>query len=570
MLSHNLSRLASRSLFYPSVIFLAVIVWFVIHIPILNYGTEPLPIHAAYVGDEQGPINGALHILEEQNLLALRGAYNTQYGPLISLMAIVPAVLDFGQHVIKTGSFDPDSYKNSVIWNWTSILYFGRLLALSAGAAALCAVFLIVRRFGIESRQLNLVATSSVLLLALNWHFFEYSTYYRHWIFVVAILLWQIYFLVRLRQEEGKGFLSWAMVALLPILSFGVSYFGIFFQVLWLPILIEWIWKRQWVLLKKFLIHGLVVLFGGALIIAWVPGPFYRAVGIGYGDISDQGVGEFVNEDYGSSWSFSYYGEVVGANNIALLLALILIGFSLWRYRVSTDWVMISSVAFAAISYFVFFSIQSHHEPRYILPAIVLLILLTGIGLALLHKQHWPSGLWMRNLIIGLLLFQVIFHSIHIVQASRIFASVVPEQAVLDKLLPVLAKEGSGFKVLALRDNPFGYPHSKESYDRYAKRFGFSDRGLFNTLETTAVYPTDRPLLNFDYFSYFHLPVSEAPDLTDYDLIIARHRPNEPDVPNDRDLIDVNIVNWWYPHIAREQNWLICVSETCRNYEDTF
>ncbi len=564
----GLKRTALSPYFFPGAVFVTVVLWFLLHIPILNYGTEPLPIHAAYVGDEQGPINGALHILEQWSLLALRDAYNTQYGPLISLMAVAPALADFAIHVIKSGTLDAESYKNAVIWDWTGILFLGRLMALATGAAAVMAVFLIVRRFSSTAAGLWPAAVAA-LLLAANWHFFEYSTYYRHWVFVSAVMLWQIYFLLRLRLEDGQRIFAWIMLIILPVLSFGISYFGIFFQVMWLPVIIDWYRRRRFDLLKKFFYHGLVVVFGCALIIAWVPGPFYRAVGIGYGDISGQGVEEYVNEDYGGGFSFTYYANVVGTNNTALLLALALMLFVLYRQRVYFDRVMVGSVAFTAASYFVFFALQSHHEPRYILPTIVLLMLLGGIAFVIMESRVWPQDRSWRAVVVSLLIFQILFHGVHIVRASYVFHQGAPEQAVIKVLLPVISAEPA-MKILALRDNPFGYPHAKESYGHYAKRFGFSDRSLFVTLQTSVAYPTGQPLLNIDYFSFFHSSVDEAPRLSDYDLIIVRHRPNEPDTPNNRDQIDVNLMNWWYPEIDRDQFRLICVSAKCSNYEGSF
>lgn len=564
---NGLKPIARSPYVFPGAVFVTVIMWFLLHFPILNYGTEPLPIHAAYVGDEQGPINGALHILEERSLLALRDAHNTQYGPLISLLAVAPALADFAVHIAKTGTLDSESYKNAVIWDWTGILFFGRMMALAAGATAVMAVFLIVRRFSSTAAGLW-PAAGGALLLAANWHFFEYSTYYRHWVFVSAVLLWQIYFLLRLRQEDGRRLFAWIMLAVLPVLSFGISYFGIFFQVMWLPVIIDWYHRRRFDLLKKFFYHGLVVVAGCALIIAWVPGPFYRAVGIGYGDISGQGVEEYVNEDFGSNLSFSYYITVVGINNLALLLALALMLIVLYRQRVYFDRVMVGSVAFTAASYFIFFALQSHHEPRYILPTIVLLVLLTGAIFAILESRVWPQDKRWRTIVIGLLIFQIAFHAVHIVRASYVFHQGAPEQATIKKLLPIIATDPS-LKILAYRDNPFGYPHTRRSYSHYAERFGFSDRGLFLTLETTAVYPNET-LFDIDYFSYFHLPADEAPRPGDYDIVISRHRPNEPDVPNDRDQIDVNLMNWWYPTIDRDQFRLICVSTKCFDYESSF
>lgn len=541
--------------------------WFVSHWPVFNYGIGDIPIHASYGADEQGPINGALHILEDRSLLALRDAHNTQYGPLMSVMAVPAAVIDFVTTGLETGSFSAESYKNHVIWDWTGILFWARLLAFGVSLLALWAVYLIANRLAGDHKYKLVMALSVVLLMATNFHFFEYATYYRHWIFVITVLLFQVYFLVRLRQEEGKGVFSWVMLGLLAITTFGLSYFGIFFQIMWLPIAIQWLYQKRIDLLKKLLIYTVAVTVGWALIVAWVPGPFYRAIGIGFGDISGSGVSEHINEDYGNELSFIYYAEVVGANNIALILAFVLLLYILRSEIKKRDWIVLLSVALATVAYFVFFSIQSHHEPRYILPSIILLVLLTSMSLvwSLSSGSLKKSGI-LGITVLGLLLFQVTYHSVQIARLNHLLLAGPAEQKIVKQLLPII-DNNPGLKVLVLQDNLLGHVHDKDSYRAYAQRYGFSELGLFKGLEN-ATYPQNKPLLRAEYFSYFHLPYTEAPRPGDYDLVVDHFRPNEPDVPNNRDACGVNIMRYWYPEICRDKYWIMPTSdEGKRAYE---
>lgn len=248
--------------------------------------------------------------------------------------------------------------------------------------------------------------------------------------------------------------------------------------------------------------------------------------------------------------------------------------YLLIRYRVQHDWVWSGSIALAAVSYFIFFAVQSHHEPRYILPTTVLLILLSGIFFALLNKRKWPGGIFFRNVVLGLLCFQLLFHAVHIGRMLYLYLDGPAEQQMLERLLSILTDTEGAVSVLALRDNLLAHPHTHESYDAYAKLYGFADRGLFTTLQTTAIYPRDTYLLDVTYFSYFHLPPEQAPHMGNYEIIISRHRPNEPDVPNNRDPGGVNIMRYWYPDILQEQYVLYFHSARLQQqygtYEDTF
>jgi len=557
----------------PVIILLGIFttVWFLVHLPLINYGTESLPIHAAYVGDEQGPINGALHILADKSPLALRDAYNTQYGPLMSVLAIAPVLVDFTEHTVLNKSFSADSYKNAIIWDWSGVLEKGRLIALATSVLAFFAVFLIAKEASGPIWRPWFIGGLAVLLLATNFHFFIYASHFRHWIFVVTILLWQVWFLLQIRKQNGKKWTSWLLMTILSATIFGISYFGIFFLIIWLPTLIEWVIKRDWLPIRNFLIHGVLFFILASLIVVWVPGPFFRAIGIGYGDLTRQGVEEHINEDYGKSLSFTYYFEVAGANNVALLIGLMILIILLWRGRYDFDWVIFTSIGLGMVGYFSFFSLQSHHEPRYILPSIVLLIVMMVFALSSIATQIKNQHKFWYSLVFILICFQLLFHSVHIAKMLGTYAKGGAEQELLSRLEPFLKDADEKIKVIALRDNLFGRPHTKEAYARYAQTFDFSDRGLFVTLQNEAVYPEDRYLLDIDYFSFLHLPPSSAPDLSQYDLIISRHRPNEPDIPNDRDLIDVNMLNHWYPRLWQEQYVLIFLSPSLQQtYEDSF
>lgn len=554
---------SSRS--FLSLVFILSFIWIVSHIPLLLYGVGDIPIHASYGADEQAPINGALHILEERSFLALRGAHVTQYGPLMSVLALPAAGVDFIKHIVVSGVFSPDSYKTSLLWNWTGILLNARLIALAASLLALIAVYRIVTLVIPESNQQRWLGIIGVLLFATNFHFFEYASYYRHWIFVIAALLWQVYFLEKIRQKDDNDIWLWITSGLLTVTMFGISYFGIFFQILWLPIVWQWWRSDHWNKLVKFVYYTATVAVGCALIVAWVPGPFYRAIGIGYGDISKQGVGEQINEYYGTDLSFSYYLEVVSSNNIALILSLLIVLAVLWRRRELSNSPILVGISLAATTYFIFFSVQSHHEPRYILPAIILILLASAIALAKYVQTNPRRDFW-SVVIVSLLLFQTVFHLTHISRLIYLSVSGPAEQRLIEKLLPVV-KANPDLKLLVLQDNLLGYPHTKLAYKNYADRYNFSNLGLFKTLQNDSHYTDNKFRLDASYFSVFHLPYGELPDFSQFDLLVTHFRLNEPDVPNDRDACGVNIVRYWWPTLCFTQFDIVPVN---MKYESTF
>ena len=92
--------------------------WMLLHIPALWYGTDNLPLHQSYVGDEQSPVNGALHVLQAKNPLALRNLPTLYYGPVFASLAVTAVAIDFGEKYIRGIAQDATAYKNHILFDW--------------------------------------------------------------------------------------------------------------------------------------------------------------------------------------------------------------------------------------------------------------------------------------------------------------------------------------------------------------------------------------------------------------------------------------------------------------------
>ncbi len=176
-------------------------------------------------------------------------------------------------------------YKDFIVFNWGGILAWERVIALLAGYLGLLAVFRMFGTATLNPSRNRWMPWCAVILLGLNYLYFEYANFLRHWIFIVAILLWQIYFLIKIiensvAENPQKATKYWVGQALLIILSFGISYRGLMYQVIWIPALVGWIRHKKWQACKAFGLYVLSSIVGMGIIWWWYPYGFQRVLGM--------------------------------------------------------------------------------------------------------------------------------------------------------------------------------------------------------------------------------------------------------------------------------------------------
>ena len=164
-------------------------VWVAIHLPAIWYGTENLPLHMSYIGDEQSPVNGALHVLQDKNLLAFRNLKTVYYGPLFPIISLPAVVLDFGEKFISGRIQNSNQYKNYILWNWGGIAWKNRVIATIFSFAVIILVFMLCNTRTLNPSGSKKIPIFTCGLLATNFLFFEYASFFATGCLFFSLLL---------------------------------------------------------------------------------------------------------------------------------------------------------------------------------------------------------------------------------------------------------------------------------------------------------------------------------------------------------------------------------------------
>ncbi|MEA2715126.1 MAG: hypothetical protein QOG91_154 [Candidatus Parcubacteria bacterium] len=498
------------------------IVWMALHIPGIVYGTSDTPLHVSYMtADEQSPVNGALHILETKNPLELRNITTLYYGPVFALIAIPATILDFAVRLISGAVSGPLSYKDFVVWNWGGILIWGRIIAVISGFTGMWATYLLFKTKTFNPSGAKWLATAAAVMVGLNYLYFEYMNFFRHWAFMLPILIWQIYLLVRIMETERGRAKYWVGQALLTTAIFGISYLSIIFQVIWLPAIVRWVRKKDRIRFRELCWYVLGAAIGMALIVWWYPYGFMRTVsiaGIGAPPANSQGVVlDVPSTGWASGHSFVFYAETILVNDFLLIVAgLILLAAIFSRKRIFAQywfWVLILP---AAANYLLFGDL-THHETRYVLPTLVCLVLLV-MALYSAAFAEWrydrPSAR-LAGLLLGL---SLLLNVVQIAGWERMIIAGPPERRAIVPELIAWQKADPRAKTLAIKNWPFGYVHSAPAYAEYVATHQKSTYDLWNYILTLP------PPSNVTPINVYYEPVGSfvtAADKKAYDHIVV-------------------------------------------------
>jgi hypothetical protein len=253
-------------------------VWVLMHLPGILYGAHATPLHVTYVGDEQVSVNSALRTLNEKSILAFRNREMQYYGPMFVVLDTPGVVADFAIKYVTGVVHSAEEYKQYIIWDWGGIIRNIRLTALLSMLLGLVVVYKLAGTRTLNPSGSRYLPYLTTALLAVNFHFFEYSNFSIHWAYVLPLLFVQWYTLVRILETAGSEKKYWVAHAAAVVISFGVSYMSLIYLAMWWPAL--WtIWRtRDGVLFKKWL-----AMMGGtgllsALIVWWHPYAFFRII----------------------------------------------------------------------------------------------------------------------------------------------------------------------------------------------------------------------------------------------------------------------------------------------------
>lgn len=514
-------------------------VWVAAHIPAIFYGTENLPLHMSYIGDEQSPVNGALHILADKNLLALRDLSTVYYGPIFSVIALPAVLLDFAVRLITGTASSVADYKNFILWNWGGIVIFARLIAVSVGFLGLVGLFKLLSTRTFNPFRFELLPVIGTIVLATNFFYFEYASFFKHWIFICALLLWQLYYVVKIFEDTENMKRYWVYAAVLLGVSFGISYLSLVFQIMWLPLLFLWWREGNKVKLKHFFVFIIGSLFAMMLIVVWHPHAFERILGLTGGDIVNTDTTAFTTEVQAMGFSFVYYGLILFKNNLALIIALAMLSFAAFQCKLHKN-IFLWAILLPLLFYGAIFGTFSHHESRYILPVLILLIttifFFAGQLIGVLHAKRLP-----RILLATLIVFYLVFNIVHIGKWLLIMHEGPKEQVAIKDIL-ALEKKTSNGKTLFRGYYLLGYVHTKDAYRDYANRFHKSEFNLYKAIDMGTP-----PVGVSQLRTYYSRPGEPFPKnaFSQYAHIIVRYEPKleqnlEPD------FMEVDMVRLWF------------------------
>lgn len=488
-------------------LFFLFAIWAISHLAIVNYGTQLVPLHTYHgSADEQAPLLGVMHMAEARSLFGMYGHDSVYYGPVFSVIAAPAVALDFARAYWAGHVRTANDYKIWFSFNWGEVLFWARWAAVFIGFLGLVYAWRFLSLPIINPGGKAWIAGLGVLLLATNFYYFLYSGWLRHWIFLSVFFIMQAYYLVQIKERNKKS--DWIWLAVISVLSFGIGYVSLVFQIMWLPILAMWYRAKDYKKFKIFAHYVLALVIMVLLIVAWNVTPYVR-----YMD-------RYLNLSTGPGLRFMpqampsvvYYLKIIILNQpfLSAGFALVFIAIFLLQKRYKSYWTWI--LILGGLIHFALFAANAHSEPRYIVPTIFAILLLTAGLLA-----SWDASCRHKRLVVlaaGLLCLEIVWQTTNGVLWSRGALRGTDDQEVVNWLraLP------PGQKVLVDAWHLLGVAHSKEIIKNYAlMRFG--DKELSNML--TFFSETDppawtRPIANIDYSFYGKAASGQPRDKFDY------------------------------------------------------
>jgi len=512
-----------------------LLIWVVSHIPGIRYGTTDLPLHQSYVGDEQSPVNGALHMLQEKSLLGLRNKWTVYYGPTFSTLAILSVLADAAVKFVKAEIKSANDYKHSILFDWGGIVVGIRTTALLFATIFLLALYHFFKPRQEDNFSYDALIVTS--LMAINFYFFEYSHFFKHWIFIISAL--GIQWLTLKKIVEGGEKKWWILHATAVIFAAGVSYISLANLIMWVPHLVGWIRNRDWKRLCSFGRMTYAIVIAVLLIILWHPIILFRyfsMAGIGADVANTLGAQNPFNISFES---ISYYSTLVGLNHLALLLAGAVLVVSLWKTRIYAQkytWVILLPGIFS----FIFFAPAPHHEGRYMLPTVVALVVFVGYLLLEYKRQAYSKKV--LYFVYILLAINALYHLAHIGKWMSVYADGPAEKTMLET---VVERSSAGKKsILLVQSYIAGHIHTLEAYERYANTHGKSGLNLYKEILSRPLpreyHPIDATYVREEYYR------SHPELLQKYDQVVLLNTPRkEKNEINQFDYIDENIFRIW-------------------------
>lgn len=487
-------KLSHTKLVFVSILIASLFTWIFLHTNHIFYGTSDVFVYRSYVGDEQSPIVGALTILANNgNPLALRSTESLYYGPLFATLGIPAVVIDFVIKYVSGTVQDSTSYELNLLFDWGTILPWARIMALASGFAGLLAVYHIALLPSINPSRKKTLAFLAAGLVAINFYYFEYTSFFRHWAFIVPLALWQLYLAIRIYETAGRKVSYWFLHGLCAAVSFGISYFGVVYTALTLlPVAFRVLSGTEArFLITRFVAYTVGLGVAAALIIWWFPFSFLRLLGLLKVVSLETVAPETTQAAFTYAESLHYYLSLIAVNHVSLLLAIVILLFLLRRTLFRQVWFYLLLIF--TLGHFVLFTALWHFESRYILPTIIGLVILCALlWVRYVHEEGRSKVLSVT--LVFLLLFYAALHGAHIWKRAELYGLQPSEQRATAIALDVLTSRSVMQPTLWVADQIVGHPHTVSAYQNYVERFDVQGLRHYDTIVGLDSVPVDSAL----------------------------------------------------------------------------
>lgn len=429
--------------------------WVAFHMFAIGYGTKQVPFATAYVGDEQSPVYGALQMIRDKSVLTIRDTPAVYYGPLLNLLAVPVVVGDFVIHRLNGSIHTSEEYRALITYDWGGLLYESRWLAVLAGVLGLLGAWQLFLEPAINPERRRLLPFFLTGLLATNFYYWKYTHFFRHWIFLVALLVWQIVFILRI--ERGGKKKDWIGAWACAVAGFGVSYVFLLYQVMWLPLLVRWVRARDLSRVKPFILYSLAILAGAGILTWWLPSSLNHI----WVQVWSPGAGMAkTGAFFAYLSSFWYYlGILVFNQPFETIAIILLVAWGMLRHRLYGQtwfWMFVVTATAHLLALSTFGSVA-----RYALPAIVLLLLCLGSVVCFLFEPLQTTKR-MRMIVLVLFALGFVFQTATDVVWSREAARGPEAYALID----FLRNQQPENKILYVGDLLPAW-HDRVSFERY-------------------------------------------------------------------------------------------------------
>lgn len=448
-------------------------IWCAAHVPAIGLFAH-VPFVSAVIGDEPSPMYGALAILNEKSPLGLRNLPQLYYGPVFAAMAVPAIVFDAATSFIVDGVRTPDAYRSLLIRDMAGPLVAMRWITVLVGFLALYGAYCLFKLSRFNPDKQAWWPWFMVLAIAIDPFFFKYSHFYRHWVFIIAVLIWNIVFATRLadKPEDKK---AWLGLWVTNIFGFGISFISLLYQAALLPAVWNWLRKKNKKTLSYFAGYCAALIAGVAAIVAWNPFPYLRLVRMG----TESGTGHTLHFDFPSLLSYASYLFNNYAFVIVLVIGLSVAGWTVARERMKAWW---GIAILPALSHLAFFAASETNPPRYLMPIFITLwIVLIG---CLASLWPWLTKKRFEKPVLVLVLVTVVISGLQSARWSWLASQPQPEERLIETLRETSARSSVLYvgRLLPAWHDPSSYKNYAEACLNYEADL-FKDMAAMSPLD---------------------------------------------------------------------------------------